>query len=53
MATLRSLIGQDDGVTAVEYGLIAALVAVAIIAAVTGLGTKIKDTFSSITAAMP
>jgi len=37
---------DDDGVTAIEYGLIAALIAVGIIASVILLGTSLKDTFS-------
>ena len=36
----------DDGVTALEYGLIAALISVGIIAALILLGTSMKDTFS-------
>ena len=36
------------GVTAMEYGLIAALIAVAIIGAVTTVGTKLTATFTSI-----
>ena len=45
----RIIIGffkDDDGVTAIEYGLIAALIAVGIIASVVFLGTSLKDTFS-------
>ena len=45
----RRIIGffkDDDGVTAIEYGLIAALIAVGIIASVILLGTSLKDTFS-------
>jgi pilus assembly protein Flp/PilA len=37
-----------SGATAIEYGLIAAGISVAIIAAVNGLGTKLNDTFTSI-----
>jgi pilus assembly protein Flp/PilA len=40
------------GVTAMEYGLIAALIAVAIIATVTTVGTKLQATFASISAAL-
>ncbi len=39
---------KREGVTAIEYGLIAALVAVAIIAAVTLLGTNLSATFNMI-----
>ena len=44
---------SESGVTALEYGMIAGLIAVVIITAVTGLGTKLSGTFTSITAAMP
>jgi pilus assembly protein Flp/PilA len=43
---------SEDGVTAIEYGLIAALIAVAIIAAVTTLGGQLKDTFNTISGNM-
>jgi pilus assembly protein Flp/PilA len=39
----------ESGATAIEYGLIAAGISVAIIAVVNGLGTKLTDTFSYIT----
>ena len=39
---------SKDGVTAIEYGLIAALIAVAIIAAITLLGTDLSQTFNMI-----
>mgnify|MGYP001600721026 FL=1 len=39
---------DDSGATAIEYGLIAAGISVAIIAVVNGLGTKLNPTFSSI-----
>lgn len=49
MKTLVSRFAQDEsGATAIEYGLIAAGISVAIIAVVNGLGTKLNDTFSSI-----
>ena len=38
MTTMRRLIQDESGATAIEYGLIAGLVAVAIIAALTALG---------------
>ena len=41
------------GVTALEYGLIAGLVAVAIVTSVTALGGKLTATFAAITAALP
>jgi pilus assembly protein Flp/PilA len=39
----------ESGATAIEYGLIAAGISVAIIAVVNGLGVKLTDTFSYIT----
>lgn len=39
---------DEDGATAIEYGLIAALIAVAIIAAVRAVGTSLSTTFSEI-----
>ena len=44
---------EEDGVTAIEYGLIAALIAVAIIGAVTLLGGKLTGTFDTIEKALP
>ncbi|MCZ6741157.1 MAG: Flp family type IVb pilin, partial [Alphaproteobacteria bacterium] len=43
---------QDEGVTAIEYGLIAALIAVVIIAAITVVGTELQDTFTTISDAL-
>ena len=49
MKTLVSRFVKDkSGATAIEYGLIAAGISVAIIAVVNGLGTKLNGTFSSI-----
>jgi pilus assembly protein Flp/PilA len=45
---VRSLLRDRRAVTALEYGLIASLIAVAIIAAVTTLGTNIGNTFNLI-----
>jgi pilus assembly protein Flp/PilA len=42
------LLKEDSGATAIEYGLIAAGISVAIIAVVNGLGTQLNTTFSSI-----
>ena len=39
---------DEDGVTAIEYGLIAALIAVVIIAAVASVGTRLSCTFNRI-----
>jgi pilus assembly protein Flp/PilA len=51
MKTLISRFAKDEsGVTAIEYGLIAALIAVVIITAVTLVGTTLSGTFNSIAA---
>ncbi|MBV9261066.1 MAG: Flp family type IVb pilin [Pseudolabrys sp.] len=39
---------DDSGATAIEYGLIAAGISVAIIAVVNGIGTKLNTSFNSI-----
>ncbi|HYC25436.1 MAG TPA: Flp family type IVb pilin [Roseiarcus sp.] len=39
---------DNSGATAIEYGLIASLIAVAIIAAVTTVGTKLTNTFGEV-----
>lgn len=49
---LKSLWGDDSGSSAVEYGLIAALVAVVIITAVTALGTRLSEVFQEIADAL-
>jgi pilus assembly protein Flp/PilA len=41
-------IRSEEGVTAIEYGLIAALIAVAIIAAVTTVGTNLTSVFTTV-----
>ena len=48
MNFIKNFMQEEDGVTAIEYGLIAALVAVAIIAAATTLGTQISAMFTYI-----
>ncbi len=53
MKKLLRFLKDEDGVTAIEYGLIAALIAVGIIAAVTAVGLKLKKTFTAVDTAMP
>lgn len=48
MNSIKKFLREEDGVTAIEYGLIAALIAVVIIAAVTIVGTQLNKTFSTI-----
>ncbi|HLY90423.1 MAG TPA: Flp family type IVb pilin [Acetobacteraceae bacterium] len=50
MRTLLALRFNKRGVTAMEYGLIAALIAVAIIGAVSTVGTNLGNTFDAISA---
>jgi pilus assembly protein Flp/PilA len=53
MTTLLSFLGREDGATAIEYGLIAALVSVAIVAALTLLGTDLAALFGTVSGALP
>ena len=48
MSKLVAFLKNDSGATAIEYGLIAAGISVAIIAVVNGLGTKLNDTFTNV-----
>jgi pilus assembly protein Flp/PilA len=48
MSTIRKLLKDERGATAIEYGLIAALVSVAIIATLTLLGNALNDTFVAV-----
>jgi len=45
---LRRFLKNEDGATAIEYGLIAALIAVVIIVAVTAVGTQLSGTFNTV-----
>ena len=46
--TLKAFLCNQDGATAMEYALIASLIAVAIIGALTTLGTNLSSTFSEV-----
>ena len=48
MAKFLKLIRNNKGATAIEYGLIAALIAVAAIAAMESIGTKLGTTFNNV-----
>jgi pilus assembly protein Flp/PilA len=48
MKTIRKFLADESGATAIEYGLIAAGIALAIIAAVNGLGSRLNTKFTSI-----
>ena len=45
---LSRFLADQSGATAIEYGLIAALISVAAIAAMTGIGTKLGSTFNNV-----
>jgi pilus assembly protein Flp/PilA len=49
---LVSFAKDEEGATAIEYGLIAALIAVGIIAAARGLGSQIAATFNTVATTM-
>ena len=44
--------GEESGATAIEYGLIAALVAVAIIGALQGMRNSLSDTFNKVSSSV-
>ncbi|GAA4035764.1 Flp family type IVb pilin [Sphingomonas rosea] len=48
MTNFRKMLSNDDGATAIEYGLIAALIAVAAITALSNIGTNLNSTFSNV-----
>ena len=52
MKFLKTLAANKRGATAIEYGLIAALIAVAAIGAMSALGTKLSTTFSNVSSNM-
>lgn len=49
---LKDFIADESGATAIEYGLIAAGISLAIIAVVNGLGTKLNTKFTSINSSL-
>jgi pilus assembly protein Flp/PilA len=52
LRTARRLFGNIKGATAIEYGLIAALIAIAGISAMGALGSKLTSTFKNVSSAM-
>jgi pilus assembly protein Flp/PilA len=52
MSSIRRFIPDESGATAIEYGLIAACISVAIIAIVQGVGTKLNSTFTQVEQAL-
>jgi pilus assembly protein Flp/PilA len=53
MSLMYRFLRDEAGATAIEYGLIAAGISIAIVATVTGLGTKLTSTFTSVDNALP
>ena len=49
---VKALVNDERGVTALEYGLIAGLVAVVIVTSVKSLGTALTSTFTSVATAL-
>ncbi|WP_322026204.1 Flp family type IVb pilin [Burkholderia sp. BCC1977] len=47
-ALIKRFLKEEDGVTAIEYGLIAGLIAVAIIAGASSVGSNLSSTFTKI-----
>jgi pilus assembly protein Flp/PilA len=52
MKTIRKLLTDESGATAIEYSLIAAGIAVAIITAVNGVGSSLSTKFTSISTSL-
>jgi pilus assembly protein Flp/PilA len=52
MKFFKALLSDEQGATAIEYGLIAALIAVAAITAMQGLGNELTTTFSTVSTKM-
>ena len=48
MKTIARFLANEDGATAIEYGLIAALIAVVVIGAVAAVGTQLSATFQTV-----
>ena len=49
---IKNFAREEEGVTAIEYGLIAALIAIVIIGAVTVVGSKLCATFNKVATAL-
>lgn len=48
MKYIKKFLAEEDGVTAIEYGLLAALIVVISIAAITAIGPRLKAAFNSV-----
>ena len=52
MEKIKRFFKEEDGVTAIEYGLIAALIALAIIVAVSAVGTNLNTVFNKVASSL-
>lgn len=52
VSAIKTFVADENGVTAIEYGLIAALVGVAIVTSVKALGGQLNTTFNAVVTAM-
>jgi pilus assembly protein Flp/PilA len=52
MTKLRNFLRDENGATAIEYGLIAACISVAIIAVITTVGSNLNTTFTNVSTAL-
>lgn len=50
---IKKFVADDEGATAVEYGLLVALIAAIIVGTVAALGTKVNAAFDTVENAMP
>ena len=50
--SLATVIGEDSGATSIEYGLIAALVSIAAIGALTAMGSSLNSMFQTVSSAL-
>lgn len=48
LTTLKQLLSNESGVTAIEYGLIAALIAVAAVTVMSTVGSSLTNTFTNV-----
>lgn len=53
MSKIINFLREDEGVTAIEYGLIAALIVVGLVTALTTIGTNLKTQFSKVASSIP
>ena len=51
--TIKNFLNDEEGATAIEYGLIAGLISIGIIAGATGIGEKLNEIFEKIKTSLP